>query len=139
MFSIEEWQDLSDYGVQSLTDLSLFVHFNIQTVRHLVVLNILDMEKGDTQFSSTHHYIVSLHLSFFLSKFLTFKFQSRKARLLTGIHINTEDLRMVLVLNKVELLFDPFTGLRDVSHFERSPWSPLQRRKYLLVLYCRIT
>ena len=40
MFSIQEWKNLSDNGVQSLTDLRLFVHFDIQAIGHFVVLNI---------------------------------------------------------------------------------------------------
>lgn len=79
---------------------------------------------------STYHYVVPLHFCFILSKFFAFKFQSRKREVVINLCEDTEkfmptkqrilNLRVILILNEVELFLDPLTSLRNVAHLESS-------------------
>ena len=48
MFSVEEWQHLADDGVQSLADLRLLVHLHVQTIRHLIILKMHQINYKET-------------------------------------------------------------------------------------------
>lgn len=80
---------------------------------------------------STYHYVVPLHFCFILSKFFAFKFQSRKREVVINLCEDTEkfmqpanpkqrivNLRVILILNEVELFLDPLTSLGDIAHLE---------------------
>ena len=79
---------------------------------------------------STYHYVMPLHFCFILSKFFAFKFQSRKREVVINLCEDTEkfmptkqriiNLRVILILNEVELFLDPLTSLGNVAHLESS-------------------
>ena len=79
---------------------------------------------------STYHYVVPLHFCFILSKFFAFKFQSRKREVVINLCEDTEkfmptkqrilNLRVILILNEVELFLDSLTSLGNVAHLESS-------------------
>lgn len=87
----EERYNLCTYCAKSLHDFRLFMHFNVQSIGHFIVL-------------STYHDVMPLHFCLFAGQLLAFQLEA-----------------MILRLQKLKLLLDAIAGLhhRELKRLSR--------------------